>query len=107
MSVAESPPTIAEAARLIASRQLSPVELTTACLARIESLDPHINSFLLTRAEAALAEAAVAEQEIGRGDYRGLCMVFRSRPRTSLRPPASAPRRIPSCCAISVQFATR
>src|SRR5260221_213565 len=71
MSVAESPPTIAEAARLIASRQLSPVELTTACLARIEALDPHINSFLLTRAEAALAEAAAAEQEIARGDYRG------------------------------------
>jgi aspartyl-tRNA(Asn)/glutamyl-tRNA(Gln) amidotransferase subunit A len=71
MSVAESPPTIAEAARLIASRQLSPVELTTACLARIEALDPHINSFLLTRAEAALAEAAAAEQEIGRGHYRG------------------------------------
>src|SRR5260221_2471311 len=71
MSVAESPPTIAEAARLIASRQLSPVELTTACLARIEALDPRINSFLLTRAEAALAEAAAAEQEIGRGHYRG------------------------------------
>jgi aspartyl-tRNA(Asn)/glutamyl-tRNA(Gln) amidotransferase subunit A len=71
MSGAELPPTIAEAARLIASRQLSPVELTTACLARIEALDPHINSFLLTRAEAALAEAAAAEQEIARGDYRG------------------------------------
>src|SRR5258708_29527076 len=71
MSGAELPPTIAEAARLIASRRLSPVELTTACLARIEALDPHINSFLLTRAEAALAEAAAAEQEIARGDYRG------------------------------------
>src|SRR5260221_10239215 len=71
MSVAESPPTIAEAARLIASRQLSPVELTTACLARIEALGRRRNSFLLTRAEAALAEGAGAEQEIGRGDYRG------------------------------------
>src|SRR5258708_11133158 len=71
MRGAELPPTSAEAARLIASRRLSPVELTTACLARIEALDPHINSFLLTRAEAALAEAAAAEQEIARGDYRG------------------------------------
>jgi aspartyl-tRNA(Asn)/glutamyl-tRNA(Gln) amidotransferase subunit A len=64
-------PTIAEAARLIASRQLSPVELTRSCLARIEALDGRINSFLLTRPEAALAEAAAAEAEIARGNYRG------------------------------------
>ena len=64
-------PTIAEAARLIASRQLSPVELTRSCLARIEALDGRINSFLLTRPETALAEAAAAEAEIARGNYRG------------------------------------
>src|SRR5438552_16211111 len=64
-------PTIAEAARLIASRALSPAELTRSCLARIDALDGRINSFLLTRPEAALAEAATAEQEILRGDYRG------------------------------------
>jgi aspartyl-tRNA(Asn)/glutamyl-tRNA(Gln) amidotransferase subunit A len=64
-------PTIAEAARLIASRRLSPVELTRSCLARIDALDGRINSFLLTRPEAALAEAEAAEAEIGRGDYRG------------------------------------
>jgi aspartyl-tRNA(Asn)/glutamyl-tRNA(Gln) amidotransferase subunit A len=70
MTVAELP-TIAEAARLIASRQVSPVELTRSCLARIEKLDGRINSFLLTRPEAALAEAAAAEAAIIRGDYRG------------------------------------
>ncbi len=70
MSEAELP-TIAEAARLIASRQLSPVELTRSCLARIDALDGSINSFLLTRPEAALAEAAAAEAAILRGDYRG------------------------------------
>jgi len=64
-------PTIAEAARLIASRALSPVELTRSCLARIDALDGRINSFLLTRPEAALAEATTAEQEIMRGFYRG------------------------------------
>jgi aspartyl-tRNA(Asn)/glutamyl-tRNA(Gln) amidotransferase subunit A len=64
-------PTIATAARLIASRQLSPVELTRSCLARIEALDGRLNSFLLVRAEAALAEAAAAEADIARGDYRG------------------------------------
>jgi aspartyl-tRNA(Asn)/glutamyl-tRNA(Gln) amidotransferase subunit A len=64
-------PTIAAAARLIASRELSPVELTRACLTRIEALDGRINSFLLTRPEAALDEAAAAEAAIVRGDYRG------------------------------------
>jgi aspartyl-tRNA(Asn)/glutamyl-tRNA(Gln) amidotransferase subunit A len=70
MTVADLP-TIAEAARLIASRQVSPVELTRSCLARTERLDGHINSFLLTRPEAALAEAAAAEAAIMRGDHRG------------------------------------
>ena len=32
-------PTIAEAARQIAAKQLSPVELTKACLARVHALD--------------------------------------------------------------------
>jgi len=36
--------TIAEAARLFEKRQLSPVELTDALLARIEALDPQINA---------------------------------------------------------------
>ena len=31
-------PTIAEAARLIAAKELSPVELTRACLARVHRL---------------------------------------------------------------------
>jgi len=64
-------PTIAEAAGLIASRRLSPVELTRSAIARIEKLDPRLNSFLLTRPEAALAEAGAAETAIARGDYRG------------------------------------
>jgi aspartyl-tRNA(Asn)/glutamyl-tRNA(Gln) amidotransferase subunit A len=71
MARAETLPTIAEAARLIERRQLSPVELTKACLARIERLDGRINSFLLTRPDAALAEAQAAEREIMGGGYRG------------------------------------
>src|SRR5260370_30178384 len=71
MSSAEIPPTIAEAALLTPGGQLSPGAVTAGCLARIDALDPRISSFLLTRPEAALAEAATAEQEILRGDYRG------------------------------------
>ena len=39
--------TIADAARLIESRRLSPLELTDALLARIDALDPQLNAFLL------------------------------------------------------------
>lgn len=71
MAQADPLPTIAEAAGLIERRELSPVELTKACLARVAALDDKICSFLLTRPEAALAEAAAAEQEIMSGRYRG------------------------------------
>jgi aspartyl-tRNA(Asn)/glutamyl-tRNA(Gln) amidotransferase subunit A len=39
--------TIADAARLIERRRLSPVELTDAPTARIETLDPQLNAFLM------------------------------------------------------------
>ena len=42
--------TIAEAARRIAARDLSPVELLESCLARIDAVDAQLNSFVtLTR----------------------------------------------------------
>jgi aspartyl-tRNA(Asn)/glutamyl-tRNA(Gln) amidotransferase subunit A len=56
--------TIAEAARLIATKQLSPVELTSACLDRVAALDPVLHSFIAVTAETALASARVAEAEI-------------------------------------------
>ncbi|MEJ1161363.1 amidase [Prosthecomicrobium sp. N25] len=63
--------TIAEAARLIRVRKLSPVELTKAYLARIEALDPKLNAFILVLAESALAEAKKAEAEIAAGGWKG------------------------------------
>jgi aspartyl-tRNA(Asn)/glutamyl-tRNA(Gln) amidotransferase subunit A len=63
--------TIADAARLIERRQLSPVELTAASLARIEALDPQLNAFLLPTPEKAREQARAAEREIMTGSYRG------------------------------------
>src|SRR5215467_2598613 len=63
--------TIADAARLIERRQLSPVELTDALLARIEALDPQLNAFLLPTPEKARGQAKAAEREIMAGKYRG------------------------------------
>ena len=63
---------IHETARLIARGEISPVELTQACLERIDALDPLLNCFITVTAEAALSGARQAEQEIQSGAYRGL-----------------------------------
>lgn len=63
--------TLVEVANLIARKALSPVELTTAMLARIAAFDPSLHSYLLVTPELALAQARAAEQAIMRGDYRG------------------------------------
>ncbi|MEA2741044.1 MAG: aspartyl-tRNA(Asn)/glutamyl-tRNA(Gln) amidotransferase subunit, partial [Acetobacteraceae bacterium] len=53
--------TIAQASAQIKARQLSPVELTRAFLARIKRLDATLNSHLLVLEEQALADATKAE----------------------------------------------
>ena len=62
---------IAEAAALIQSGKLSPLELTEGLLARIGELDPRVRAFITLTAERALLAARDAEQEIRRGRYRG------------------------------------
>lgn len=64
-------PTIADAARQIAARQLSPVELTQACLARAKALDSTLHAFLLLTEERALTEAKAAEGRMMAGTLRG------------------------------------
>ena len=63
--------TIVDAARQISKRQLSPVELTQAVLARVEALNPKVGAFITVAGEQALAAARTAEREIQRGNYRG------------------------------------
>jgi aspartyl-tRNA(Asn)/glutamyl-tRNA(Gln) amidotransferase subunit A len=57
-------PTIAEAARQIAAKALSPVELTRACLDRVHRLDGELHAIVLLTEERALAEARAAEAAI-------------------------------------------
>ncbi|HEY2541142.1 MAG TPA: amidase [Stellaceae bacterium] len=56
--------TIAEAARLIAKKELSPVELTRTCLDRIHALDNQLHAFIHLTEDRALAEARAAEAAI-------------------------------------------
>ncbi|MGH8664718.1 MAG: amidase, partial [Burkholderiales bacterium] len=62
---------IAESARLIRARKLSPLELTDAYLARIEAFQPQLDAFITITAELARKQARRAEREIMRGDHRG------------------------------------
>ena len=62
---------VAAQATLLRTRQVSPVELTEAYLARITALDPTVNAFITVTADRARTEARAAEQAIMRGDYRG------------------------------------
>jgi aspartyl-tRNA(Asn)/glutamyl-tRNA(Gln) amidotransferase subunit A len=63
--------TIAEAARLIAAKKLSPVELAKTHLDRIRRLDPDLNAFLLVTEDRALADAKAAEARQMSGALRG------------------------------------
>ena len=60
-----------ELAALIRSRQLSPVELMEACLARIGETNPAINAFIAMRPEEALADARALADRIARGEEAG------------------------------------
>src|SRR5256885_8215313 len=62
---------LSEASRLLRQKKVSPVELTRACLARIESLNPTLNAFITVTAESALDAARNAEAQIARGGWKG------------------------------------
>jgi aspartyl-tRNA(Asn)/glutamyl-tRNA(Gln) amidotransferase subunit A len=72
---AESPDltaqTLKKASELLRSKKASPVELTRACLKRIEKLNPAVNAFITVTGESALAAAREMETEAQRGRWRG------------------------------------
>ena len=63
--------TLAEASGLIERREVSPVDLADACIARSEALDPKLHAYLTPTFDTARAEAKQAEAEIAAGKRRG------------------------------------
>ena len=59
--------TATEARRRIGAKQLSPVELTQSCIARIESVDHAVNAMVARDFERATAAAQAAEAAVMRG----------------------------------------
>lgn len=62
---------MAEAAAKIAAKQVSSVELTEACLARIATYNPKVNAFITVMKEQALARAKAMDAELRAGKRRG------------------------------------
>ena len=63
--------TIDDLSKKIAARELSPVEVIDAHLARIDALNPALNAFTTVAHVRARAEAKAAEEEIMAGRIRG------------------------------------
>jgi aspartyl-tRNA(Asn)/glutamyl-tRNA(Gln) amidotransferase subunit A len=63
--------TIADAAKALRNRSVSPVELTQACLKRIERFNPALNAFITVTGEKALETARAMESEQAQGKWRG------------------------------------
>src|SRR5215471_18566303 len=62
---------LSEASELVRNKKVSPVELTQACLERIERLNSKLNAFITVTAESALAQAREAEADIQHHHWRG------------------------------------
>jgi aspartyl-tRNA(Asn)/glutamyl-tRNA(Gln) amidotransferase subunit A len=58
---------LSEASDLIAAGKVSPLELTEACIARSEALEPLLNAFFTRTFDTALAEARSATEAIASG----------------------------------------
>jgi aspartyl-tRNA(Asn)/glutamyl-tRNA(Gln) amidotransferase subunit A len=63
--------TIRDASALIRTRMISPVELARAYLARIERLEPRVNSYITVTSDRALEQAQQLETELDAGHWRG------------------------------------
>jgi len=61
----------ARQAALIRDKQLSPVELVQAYLARIDRLDGRLHAYITVTRESALTAARRAEEAVGRGERLG------------------------------------
>src|SRR5262245_2555466 len=71
---------IAELGRGYRSREISPVDVATAHLARIDRLDKSLNSYITVTPEQALTEARSAEAAIGRnaaGPLSGIPVAYK------------------------------
>src|SRR5262245_27475841 len=66
-----TPTTIIEAAAKIHRRDLRPLDLVEACLARIDHHEPAVQAWVFVDPEYARTQARQLTDELERGQYRG------------------------------------
>ena len=71
MSVPITHLTLTDAVDAIRAREITALELTEACLARIEQLQPQLNCFISVDTEGALEQAKAADRRIASGQHDG------------------------------------
>jgi aspartyl-tRNA(Asn)/glutamyl-tRNA(Gln) amidotransferase subunit A len=62
---------LTDLSKLIAARELSSADAVGAALTRLEQVEKKLNAFITVLREQALGAAKKADEEIGRGRYRG------------------------------------
>ena len=68
--------TLQQARQLLRSKAVSPVDLTRACLTRIERYNGKLDAFITVTGEQALADARAMEAEQAKENGEGLCTGF-------------------------------
>ena len=63
--------TLKETSELVRRKTVSPIELTAACLKRIEAYNPALNAFITVTSDRAMETARAMEAEQRRGNWRG------------------------------------
>ena len=64
--------TIQQARRMLDSREISSVELTRACLERIDAVEPQLRSFITLTPEVAMEQAQAADRMLADGEAHPL-----------------------------------
>lgn len=62
---------LCDVSELVRTRRVSPVELVTDCLDRIERRQPQLNAFITVAADDALREGRAAEADVKEGRWKG------------------------------------
>ncbi|MBI2847344.1 MAG: Asp-tRNA(Asn)/Glu-tRNA(Gln) amidotransferase subunit GatA [Chloroflexi bacterium] len=63
--------TLSQLSRLVRNRDVSPLEVTKAALARIDEVNPRVNAYITILEDTALKSARDAEKAIASGNYLG------------------------------------
>ena len=92
---------LADAAARLSAGQVTSVDLTRACLARIAVYQPKLNAFITVLGDRALAEARALDEERRAGKYVGRSTAFPSRSRTTSTRLVSGRRLRARCTTIA------